>query len=74
MFWLKEYWSLSWKYVYLASTKIWTIFFSRIFCVYFFNHLFLHNLFVVNSDLPDDILYLVTFTYKLAKHKMTAKM
>ena len=41
--------------------------FSLIFCVYFFNHLFLHNVCVMIQNLSDTILYLVTFTYKLAK-------
>ena len=34
----------------------------------------LHNLCVLNSNLLDNILYLVTFIFKLAKHKMAAKM
>ena len=37
-------------------------------------HLWLHNLSVTYSNLSDNILYLVTFTYKLEKHKMAAKM
>ena len=36
--------------------------------------LFLHNLYVLNSNLSDNILYLVTFTFILAKHKMATKM
>ena len=40
----------------------------------FLIHLFLHNMGVLNSSLSIDILYLVTFTFKLAKHKMAAKM
>ena len=35
---------------------------------------FLHNLCVLSSNLSDNFLYLVTFTFKLAKHKITAKM
>ena len=30
-------------------------------------HLFLHNLGVLNSNLPDDILYFVSITFKLTK-------
>ena len=39
-------------------------------------HDFFGGVFVYNflSNLSDNILYLVTFTYKLAKHKMSAKM
>ena len=48
--------------------------FAPDFSVYFFIHLFLHNLCVLNSNLSDNILYLVTFTFKLAKHKMATKM
>ena len=47
---------------------------GRYFRVYFFIHLFLHNLGVLNLNLSYNILYLLTFTFKLAKHKMTAKM
>ena len=36
--------------------------------------MFLHNLRVLNSNLSDNILYLVTFTFKLAKHKMAAEI
>ena len=46
---------------------------DRHFSVYFFLHLFLHNLSVLNTNLSNNILYLVTFTFKLAKHKMAAK-
>ena len=36
---------------------------------------FLHNLCVLNSNLSDNILYLLTFDpFKLAKHKMATKM
>ena len=48
--------------------------FSRNFCVQFFLHLFLHNLCVLHLNLSDNILYLVTFTFKLVKHQMAAKM
>ena len=47
---------------------------GRYFSVYFLIHLFLHNLGVLNSSLSNDILYLVTFTFKLAKQKMAAEM
>ena len=36
--------------------------------------LFLHNLYVLNANLSDNVLYLETFSFKLAKHKMTTKM
>ena len=39
---MKEYSSISWKYVYLAFAEIWN--FPQDFSVYFFIHLFLHNL------------------------------
>ena len=48
--------------------------FARDFSVYFLIHLFLHNVCVLNSNLSVYILYLVTFTFKLAKHKMSTKM
>ena len=50
--------------------------FARDFSValYFFIHLFLHNLCALNSNLSDTILYLVTVTFKLAEHKMATKM
>ena len=41
---------------------------------YVYAYLFLHNMCVLNSNLSDNILYLVTFTFKLAKHKMATKM
>ena len=44
--------------------------------MYFFNGRILqllHNLGVLNSSLSNNILYLVTFTFKLAKHKMLIK-
>ena len=47
---------------------------GRYFSVYFFIHLFLRNLGVLNVHLLNNILDLVTFTFKLAKHKMAAKM
>ena len=40
---------------------------ARHFLVEFVIHLFLHNCSVLNSNLPDDILYSVFFTFKLAK-------
>ena len=58
------------KYVYLAWAEIW----NWIFVYNFFIHLFLHNLCVLSSNLSDNILYFVTFTYKLAKQKIAAKM
>ena len=36
--------------------------------------LFLHNSGVLNSNLPDAILYVVFFTFKLTKNEMAAKM
>ena len=39
-----------------------------------FSHLFLHNLRVLYVNLPENVLYLETFTLKLAKHKMATKM
>ena len=36
--------------------------------------LFLHNLCVLNANMSDNALYLETFTFKLAKHKMATKM
>ena len=42
--------------------------------MYTFYPLFLHNLCVLNSNLSDNIQYLVTFTFKLAKHKIATKM
>ena len=36
--------------------------------------MFLHNLRVLNVNLPDNVLFLKTFTFKLAKHKMATKM
>ena len=44
------------------------------FSIYFLIHLFLHNVCVLNSNLSVNILYLVTFTFKLAKHKMATEM
>ena len=67
---MNEYRSLSLKYFYLAWAEI----FARDSSVYFFIHLFLDNLCLLNSNLSANILYLVTFTFKLAKHKMTNKM
>ena len=46
---------------------------SRNFGEYFFIHLFLHNWCVLNSNLTENILNLVTFTLKSAKHKMATK-
>ena len=39
----------------------------------FFFVIFVYN-FVLNSNLSDNFLYLLTITFKLAKHKMAAKM
>ena len=47
---------------------------GRYFSVYFLIHLFLHNLGVLNSSFSDNTLYFATFTFKLAKHKMAAKI
>ena len=47
---------------------------ARDFSVYFCIHLFLHNVCVLNANLSDNVLYLETFTFKLAKHKMATKM
>ena len=44
------------------------------FSVYFCIHLLSHNLLVLNKKLSDNVLYLETFTFKLAKHKVTTKM
>ena len=44
------------------------------YLVYIFIHLFLHNLGVLNLHLSNNILYLVAFAFKLAKHEMAAKM
>ena len=49
-------------------------FFFRDFSEYLFIHLFSHNLCELNSNLTDNILHLVTFTFKLEKHKMATKM
>ena len=48
--------------------------FARDFSVYFLIHLFLHNVCGLNLNLSINILYLVTFTFILAKHKMATKM
>ena len=42
--------------------------------MYTFVLFFLHNLCVLNANLSDNVLYLETFTFKLAKHKMATKM
>ena len=47
--------------------------FARHLRVEFIIYLFLHNLCVLNENLSDNILYLVSFTFKLLKQKMTAK-
>ena len=36
--------------------------------------LFLHNVCVLNANMSDNVLYLETFTLKLAKHRMATKM
>ena len=48
--------------------------FAQDFSVYFCIHLFLHNLRELNVNLSDNVRYLETFTFKLAKHKMATKM
>ena len=45
--------------------------FARHLRVEFIIYLFLHNLCVLNENLSDNILYLVSFTFKLLKQKMT---
>ena len=42
--------------------------------IQFVNHLFLHNLGVLNSNPSDNVLYSVSFTFKFAKQKMAAKI
>ena len=42
--------------------------------LYFCSHLFIHNLRVLDVNLSDNVLYLETFTFKLAKHKMVTQM
>ena len=41
--------------------------------LYFLSRLFLHNWCVLNSNLSDKIIYLVSFTFKKAKQKMATK-
>ena len=65
--------------VVIGHIHIWPMFsepFARDFSagLYFCSHLFLHNLRVLNVNLPDNVLYLETFTFKLEKHKMATKM
>ena len=47
-----------------SNLKYWALvgILVHIFCI----HLFLHNLGELNSNLSNNILYLVTFTFKLA--------
>ena len=45
-------------------------YFSALFCI----HLFLHNMGVLHSNLSDNILYFVTFTFKFTKHEMVVNM
>ena len=47
--------------------------FTRYLSVEFRIHLFLHNPGVLNANLSNNILYLMSFTLKLAKQKMTSK-
>ena len=47
--------------------------FARHFRVEIVIHLFLHNLGGQNSNLPDDILHFVFFTFKLTKTKWPPK-
>ena len=48
--------------------------FALDFSVYFCIHLFLHNLRMLNENLSDNVLYLETSTFKLAKYKIATKM
>ena len=47
--------------------------FARHIIIQFVINLFLHNLSVPNSNQSNIVPYLVSFTFKLAKQKMTAK-
>ena len=56
------------EYVYLAWAE--TLY---CMCVKLALHLFLHKLSMLKLNMSDNILYLVSFTFKLAKPKMTTK-
>ena len=62
---MNDYCSLLWKY--LARAEIWNK-------ELIFLHFFIHNLCVLNSNMLDNFLYLVIFTFELAKDKMATKM
>ena len=51
-----------------------TLNFARYLNVEFCIHFFLHNVGVLNTKLLNNILYLMSFTFKLANQKMTSKM
>ena len=59
-----------WIYFVMESE---TLNFARYLGVYFFIHLFLHNFGVPNANLSNDILYLIFFTFKLAKQAIATK-
>ena len=57
-----------------SGMKSETFTFARYFSVEFCIHMFLHNFGMLSSNLSDNILYLARFTFKLAKHKMSANI
>ena len=50
-----------------------TLNFAGHLSLYFSSRLLLHNFHVLNSNLSNKIIYLLSFTFKLAKQKMAAK-
>ena len=50
-----------------------TLNFALQLSLYFFTRLFLHNWCVLNLNLSDKIIYLMSFIFKSAKQKMAAK-
>ena len=60
-----------WIYFVMESE---TLDFARYLGVYFFIHLFLHDFGVLNANLSNDILYLIFFTFKLAKQAIATKI
>ena len=63
-----------WKCVYLSGDEIWNIELCLVFKCWILYPLFLHYLGELNENLSSNILYLMFFTFKLAKQKMTSKI
>ena len=59
--------------IYFAM-KFNTLNFARYLCVDICAHLFLQNVDVLNANLSNNILFLMSFTFKLSKQKMSSKI